>query len=117
MPLPTPVATPMFVWRLFSVNSLEVVLGRRGDVFRHRHVLCGRVVTRGAVPRVVAARPRDFAPERGEHVVERPGDHHVVVGAEQEGYDDSGQTGTWRCTQITPCTVKQAITRGGTVIR
>lgn len=49
----------------------------------------------GAVPGVAAVGPRQVEGERGEEVVERPGDDDVVVEADVDGDEDHGVANSW----------------------
>jgi len=49
---------------------------------------------------VVAVGPGQDGGERAEHVVEGPGDDHVVVGREQEGDDHRRQARSCKQTNI-----------------
>lgn len=77
----------------------ELLAGRRATV----GAVSGEETTEAvcvSVPGAVARCPGKWRLERVKQVVERPADEHHVVGGEDKGNNDSGQTDTCRVTTV-----------------
>lgn len=75
-------------WQVLEklLRSADSLVGRIGAVGRRA------VPAVDGVPVVVAVAPRQRVPEGVSEIVQRPRENHVVVGGQEKGHDDRGQT-------------------------